>query len=143
MREIILTQGKVALVDDEDFEELNKFKWYASVKKKTSYAQRAKAGQNQKKLFLHRVLIDAPQGFEVDHIDGDGLNNQKSNLRIVTRRENAQNRHINKSSRFFGVTWDKEHTRWRAAIKIKNVTKYLGLFTTEEEAHQKYLEAIP
>ena len=92
MKEIVLTQGKVALVDDEDHEYLNQFKWCAANNGGTFYAIR-KACYDGKWITerMHRVLFDIPPGKEIDHIDHNGLNNQRSNLRIVTRQQNKFN----------------------------------------------------
>jgi len=134
MREIKLTQGKVAFVDDEDFEELNKFKWYAHKHRNTYYALRG----FPIRFTMHRELIFVPQGLITDHIDGNGLNNQKSNLRAVTNRVNGQNLHIKKTSQFPGVYWDKTKQKWKSRIKIKGVLKYIGDFKNEEEAATAY-----
>lgn len=96
MKEIKLTQGKVVLVDDEDYEYLNQFKWYALKNHRTYYAQRVIQNNYIKRtLKMHRVIMDTPCGLEVDHIDGDGLNNQKCNLRNCTFAENRKNRKPN------------------------------------------------
>lgn len=139
MKQISLTQGKVALVDDEDYERLNRFKWYAQKARNTFYAFRM-LGRG-KMVLMHRDILNTPEGMVPDHIDGNGLNNQKSNIRIVTVRQNAQNLHIKKSSRYPGVS--PQNKAWRARIKINGLNIELGMFPTEEEAHEAYLKAIP
>lgn len=89
MKEIELTKGKVSRVSDEDFEELNRRYW--------QYVNGYAMGQigkdpNRKRVMMHRVIMDAPAGMEVDHLDGDKLNNQRSNLRIVTKQDNLRGR---------------------------------------------------
>ena len=143
MKEIELTQGKVAIVDDEDYEKLNQFRWYAVKKAGTYYAMRTRYEPRRETIRMHReILGDIPDDMQVDHIDGDGLNNQKANLRIVTNRQNSQNRHIEKSSRYPGVTWHKAGRKWQAYIRINGKQKYLGLYLTEKEAFQAYKGAV-
>jgi len=140
MKEIILTQGKIALVDDEDYAWLNNFKWYANKLPCTYYAARAKPkrmGTEQ----MHRIILNAPSNLQVDHVDGNGLNNQRNNLRLVTPRENTQNRHYKMTSNYPGVSFKKQANKWVAQIQIKNKKIHLGYFDTEEEAHSKYMEA--
>ena len=149
MKKIKLSQGKFALVDDEDFENLNKYKWFANFRHTSYYAGRHPKGNNRKLIIMHRDILNPPAHLLVDHIDGNGLNNQKSNLRIVTCRVNLQNRHHKKTSRysshFVGVYNDVAVYRkkpWTARIRINNKSKFLGYFLTEEEAHQAYLNAV-
>lgn len=147
MKEIKLTQGKVTLVDDDDYEWLSKNKWCVHKKTKGGfYAQRGvsrKAQGKKRVVMMHRVIMDAPKGMSVDHIDGDGLNNQRSNLRICTQSENSRNRgatSINKSG-FKGVSWKKTNKKWQVTIGFNAKRKYLGLFTTKEEAYKAYCDA--
>jgi hypothetical protein len=143
MKEIPLTQGKVALVDDDDYLELSRFKWYATKHSNSFYAAR-NLSRNKRigpaHEYMHRRIIGFPVG--VDHIDGDGLNNQKSNLRPATQRENLQNLHIQKTSRFPGVRRDKASNKWRADIRINGKRKFLGNFESEEDAFMCYKRAV-
>lgn len=94
MKEIPLTQGMVAIVDDEDHLRLSKYKWYARRSINTFYARcslRRIKGKPRPYLIMHRVILNAPAGLEVDHKDGNGLNNTRANLRLVTRRQNVIN----------------------------------------------------
>lgn len=144
MREIKLTQGKVALVDDEDFEYLNQFRWCAAKNGKTFYAIR-KANYNGKWITerMHRVLCDIPSGKEVDHIDHNGLNNQKDNLRVVTRQENKFNASAWGQSKYLGVSIYNENGRKYIAANIwrNGKKKFLGFFPTEEAAALAYNKA--
>ena len=106
VKEIILSQGKVTLVDDEDFEYLNQWNWAAQPRPNTFYACRNMKLNDGKYRFLqmHRVILNPKQEVFIDHIDGNGLNNQKSNLRLCTSRQNTQNKsNINKTSKYPGV----------------------------------------
>jgi len=142
MRTIELTQGKLALVDDEDFEELNQYKWFANKRGNTFYAVRNTKRPNRTKIRMHKEIMDTPKGLETDHIDGDGLNNCRPNLRVVTSRQNQQNRHTPKSSIYPGICWWKDRGKWRARIEINGKRKHLGLFDVEEEAYNAYLKAL-
>ncbi|RPJ50986.1 MAG: hypothetical protein EHJ95_06095 [Methanobacteriota archaeon] len=141
-KEILLTQGRVTIVDDEDFLFLNKFKWHISGHKKYSrYAVRNyKIGEKWFEQKMHRIILDAPIGFQIDHVDGDGLNNQKENLRVVTSRQNQQNwvNFKKKSSSHPGVSWDNKDKRWKAQIRISGVLNRLGAFVKEEDAFLAY-----
>ena len=144
MKEIPLTQGKIALVDDEDYESLNSYKWCTAKVIRTLYAHRITPRKDGKQtlLLMHRVLLglEKGDGKYVDHIDHDGLNNQKSNLRIVTVSQNQMNRipHKNTSSKYKGVYWYKKNKRWRSQIMINYKQIYLGQFEDEKEAARAY-----
>lgn len=143
MKNIPLTRGKTTLVDDDDYENLIKFKWYTKRGHNTFYACRSIRSKNKRTIVrMHREIIKTPPGFETDHIDGNGLNNQKSNLRIVTQRENAQNRHVSKTSKFAGVSWNMGANKWASFICINRKTKYLGYFEDENIAALRYKIAM-
>lgn len=145
MREIKLTQGKVALVDDSDFDFLNQYKWYARKDGKNFYANRHKRIEGKlTTITMHGALVEYQPGTEIDHKDGNGLNNQRSNLRLCTRIENQRNSRpmCNKThSRFKGVSWNRRHNRWRARVTSDNITISLGCFETEIEAAIAYDQA--
>jgi hypothetical protein len=131
MKEIKLTQGKVALVDDEDFEYLNQVKWYAS-HQRNWYANRDLfIGKKRIHIIMHRLIMNTPMHLEVDHIDHNGLNNQKSNLRNCTRRQNGKN--IRPRNNYLGVYFN---TEGYISAKIYNDGKsiHLGYFKTEIDA---------
>lgn len=138
MKTIKLTQGQVALVDDEDFNMLNKYKWGATYMHTSWYVRRTyRAGEKELMQLIHRVIMNAPKGMMVDHIDHNGLNNQKSNLRLCTNAENARNRVVMKggSSKYKGVSYVKKNVRrWKARIQANCKEKTLGSFHTELEA---------
>ena len=147
MKEIILTQGQVALVDDEDYEWLNYHGWYATKFKNTFYAGRTVPGEirRQKMIKMHHAILGKPpKGFETDHEDGNGLNNQRENLRFVTRRQNTQNRKNakKKTSLFPGVSWHDPTGKWIARIWIDGKQNYLGLFASEQTAFNTYKTVV-
>jgi hypothetical protein len=135
LKEIPLTQGKVALVDDGDYNYLNQFKWCVAHWRNGYYAVRK---EKSKVVIMHRVIMNAPKNKVIDHIDGNGLNNLKSNLRIVSNRQNLQNRHVNKTSKYPGVSWYKRLNKWHTQIRIKNKQKDLGYFENERKAAKAY-----
>ena len=146
MKQIPLTQGQFALVDDEDFEELNKFKWQAMKDRVTYYAVRTVYDRPNKKQYavlMHRFILGLTDPkIQGDHIDHNGLNNQRSNLRVATRKQNIRNSTGNKKamSIYKGVTFYTKENKWVAQISINGKNKYLGIFTDEIEAAKKYDE---
>lgn len=96
MREIPLTRGKVALVDDDDWPLVAEIKWHALVKKSVCYAQ-AKPARSGPSILMHRVILGAKRGQIVDHINGDGLDNRRRNLRLTTPSGNATNNRVRRA----------------------------------------------
>lgn len=148
MKYIPLTQGKYALVDDKDFSELSKFKWYAHAQKSvnnTFYAVRTLIKEDRKKtmIYMHRCIANTPQGMATDHIDGNGLNNQISNLRVCTTKQNLCNKgkQINNTSGLKGVSWHKATQRWRATLNHNGKSIHLGGFDSKEFAREAYVFA--
>jgi hypothetical protein len=143
MKQIPLTRGKITLVDDADYKVLNKHKWYARKIGNTFYASRG-TWINRKVgvVYMHRdILSCVAAGLHCDHIDGDGLNNQRINLRIVTPRQNQQNQHVRKTSRFPGVSICTKDGRWQAHIRYDGKRKNLGFYKDEFVAFQTYVVA--
>jgi hypothetical protein len=144
MKEIPLSQGKVALVDDEDYEWLSQWKWCASFNGCTWYAVRKDcSGPRRRMVKMHRLIMGEPMGIQVDHINGDGWNNQRKNLRLDPNSQNQHNRRKNRrgSSLFKGVSWRKGCRRWWAYIVHLGVKKHLGYFDSEEVAARAYDKA--
>jgi len=147
---IPLTHGYETIVDASDLELVVKYDWYARVRLKadgsirTVYAIRSKkVARKVRMLGIHRTILNAPDGYEVDHIDGDGLNNRRSNLRLASRAENQKNRArpVSNSSGVKGVTWDAARGKWLAQIGSANKHHYLGRFDKIEDAAAAYAAA--
>lgn len=145
--QIELTQGQVARVSAEDFEELSKYQWNAMwlPRRKRFYATRnsSRSCGKKKTILMHRQIMGFPDGMQVDHIHGNTLDNRRSELRLATNAENSRNskRPRNNTSGFKGVTWKKSIQRWIAQISIDGVNTHLGYFETPEAGHAAYCEA--
>lgn len=136
-KEIKLSRGMIAVVDDDDWERANKLRWYSAPSGNTFYAARR---PDSGIVYLHRFIMAAPDGTQVDHIDRDGLNCKRSNLRICSHGENQHHYPIprNSTSGYKGVSFSKWSGRWRARIKVQGKSKYLGQFDTKEDAALAY-----
>ena len=148
MKEIELTQGQVALVDDDMYHELIKWKWYAIWNKNTDsfYVARKipKIGIYPRKILrMHRFIMDAPDGMVVDHINHDTLDNRRENLRVCTNSQNMMNsrKYISNTSGYKGVCWVKKSGKWVARISINKKQTVLGYFTCPKEASKAYCAA--
>jgi len=135
-RFIPLTKGKFAIVDAADYDWLNQFKWHTSTSQKHLYAHCQIEGRD---ISMHRLIMNPPPGMFVDHINGNGLNNKRGNMRICTPRQNAYNRKgKDKTSKYKGVRWDKGTKKWAAQIRKSGNSFHLGLFDNEIEAAKAY-----
>jgi hypothetical protein len=136
MREIKLTQGKVAMVDDECFEIVNKYHWYYHKVSENYGAARSSLGRRGPSEAMHRLVMGAAKGQEVDHINGNPLDNRKSNLRFVTHAQNQKNmgKGVRNKSGYKGVSWHKRAKKWQVFVN----STYLGLFSDLEEATKAY-----
>ncbi len=144
MKEVLLSKGKVALVDDEDLEKVSICSW--------SFDRYARANVWNKELkkyeikYMHRVITGAPKGMDVDHINGDKLDNRKANLRVCTRSENLHNLKGKSRSKSglrgaYRELNRGEGCRWFSQISVKGKMHHLGRFDTAEEAHEAYQKA--
>lgn len=144
VKEIQLTQGKVALVDDDDFERVSMHKWHAAKGRAAAHVlwyARTRDKNADRKIPLHRFILGLERGQLIDHKDGDGLNCQRENLRPATNEQNGANRSKQFSaSRFKGVTaWRcRGDFKWRAQIQHLGKGTHLGLFDSEEDAARVY-----
>lgn len=139
MKEIKLTQGKVTIVDDADFEYLNQWKWYAAFDKSsnTFYAGRTIHGETNKSIRMHRVIMGIVDSCVlVDHINHNGLHNYRSNLRIATKGQNNANvrSHKGSTSKYLGVSWNRQINKWRVVVQKDGKQIRVGHFNTEDEA---------
>ena len=145
MREIVLTQGKVALVDDADHEWLNQWKWYACQNNHTWYVQRARhkdEAPGPSRVYMHRLILSAGDGLEVDHRDGDGLNNRRDNLRLATHALNNKNcHHVSHKTSNLPMGVCCAGGRYKAQIYINGRNIHLGLFDAPEQAAVAYQAA--
>lgn len=139
-RLISLSRNQFAIIDEEDFELVNQFKWYAhkdvigkfyAVKNKTKKC---------KFIRMHNLILNM---YKIDHINGNSLDNRKCNLRSCTLSQNQMNRNINKNSRsgYKGVSWKSNKKLWRAVIKLNRKSIHLGYFDDKEEAAKAYNNA--
>ena len=143
MKIIPLTQGKVAMVDDEDYERIAKYKWYALKNNSTYYAVHTTGdGKEQKTISMAREIMRTPKNLMPDHINHNGLDNRKDNMRNCNRTQNAHNSQKRKrcSSKYKGVHWASQIKRWRAIIHYKKRKISLGCFSKEIEAALVYDE---
>lgn len=144
MKKIKLTKGKFAIVDDEDFEFLNQFRWHFGKSVSRTEYIRTESGIVPRVILMHRFIMGVNDSkVEVDHINHDKLDNRRSNLRLCNRMENGRNRRKgkNNTSGYKGVTWDKERGKWKASIESMNKVKHLGRFDNPEEAALAYDKA--
>ncbi len=145
MIEIPLTQCQVALIDDEDFELVSKYKWNASKNRKSFYAGtdiRMPDG-SWKRLLMHRLVMNAKAGQQVDHIHHLTLDNRKSELRLCTNIQNHYNSStpVNNTSGYKGVSWCTFTRKWEVRIRVSSRRVYLGRYADKESAYAAYCAA--
>lgn len=143
MRKILVNSAlhgvKEILLDDDVYEELKNFTWCVQKQGNKFYAMRKH--NRTKTIIMHRSIMNViDRNVYVDHIDGNGLNNQRNNLRLSTHSENLCNRPSVKNSKsiYKGVAWVSSHKKWRASIQANKVQKVLGYFNNEIEAAKAY-----
>ncbi|MHA2067868.1 MAG: HNH endonuclease, partial [Candidatus Thorarchaeota archaeon] len=137
---------KYAIVDPDDYDRLSKYKWYATRSEHTFYARRTDlTGRKRRIIRMHREIIKVPDGMFVDHINHNGLDNRKANLRLATRAQNNYNRRRFRSpgsnSKFKGVSWSRYRNLWRARIGVNGKRKNIGYFQSQIEAAKAYDKA--
>lgn len=136
-RLILLTQGKFAIVDAEDYDWLSQYKWCAAKDKEAFYAHRGNGGTT---VSMHRAIMRAPKGMMCDHKNHNGLDNRKGNLRLCTSAQNQYNKRPKKgcASRYKGVVLRSNRKRWRAKIGFSRKRIHLGDFANEIQAALAY-----
>lgn len=135
MREIPLTRGLTAIVDDTDYEWLSQCPWHAH-RGGRHYFYACRFINGKQRVFMHRLLTNAPNGMEVDHINGDPLDNRRANLRLCTHGQNQMNSVMRDQTHLKGA--HPHHNRWEASIRVNGRIVSLGTFDTEEEAGHAY-----
>jgi hypothetical protein len=140
-----LTRGFVAQIDASDLHKVAGFNWFAVVQSYTVYAVRRVSGVKGRgsKISMHRQIIGATNDVQVDHVDLNGLNNRRENLRIATPQQNCFNRRKTRAntSGFKGVCWNRKSRKWQAGIRINGRSVHLGLFETIDAAYNAYCQA--
>lgn len=143
MKKIPLTQGKSALVDDKDYKYLMQWKWHY---RSNGYAVRkqylggGRGDENYKTIYMHREILNTSKDMHTDHINGNGLDNTRNNLRECSYTQNMQNKSKsrNKSSKYKGVGWDKRSRKWRSSITLNKKQIYICVSSSEIEAAKRY-----
>ncbi len=139
-----LTRGYEAIIDAADVPLVEGFNWIAFVRPHTVYViSSRKTGNTPSTIYLHRLIMGAPVGLEVDHVDCNGLNNRRNNLRFASKSQNAHNQRIRSNNRsgVKGVSFNKKRGLWVAHIKIQYKSRTIGSFRTIEEASAAYAAA--
>ena len=144
MKQIELTQGKVAIVDDADYDWLNQYKWYANEEESGFYAVRSSSQKKGKRhqIRMHRLILGLEFGDsqQTDHQNHNTLDNRQDNIRIASSNQNSRNTksHRDSTSKFKGVSWYKLLKKWRTDILVSGKPTYLGSFVDEEMAAMAY-----
>lgn len=148
MKEIQLSRGYKAIVDDEDYDRLSQWRWNISTCNGGVYPTRGERiegtkPQRRRVVRMHVEIMNPPAGMLVDHINGDTLDNRRCNLRVCTKGQNQMNmrRNSRNTSGYRGVHWNKKNKKWTAIIRVANRKHYLGLFESVEAAATAYAEA--
>ncbi len=142
MKKVKLTRGKFATVDNDVYEKVNKYNWYYI---EGGYAARDDFSSGKRKMvYMHRFIMDPPEGMVIDHINGKKHDNRKENLRICTHRQNSWNakKRTDNKSGYRGVSWDKSKQKWGVRLKVGNLYKFGGYFTNKIEASKRYGELV-
>lgn len=150
MKSVHLPGGYVAFVDDDLWPLVRLYTWHVAKSRNTYYAWTNVRHPEKEELAytrkgMHQLVMGTQlgDGQQIDHVDGNGLNNQRSNLRFATTQQNMANRQAMSggSSSYKGVHWDKRTQKWRAQISVNGKQRHLGVFTDELEAAQAYDKA--
>ena len=138
MKKIKLPNNKLTLVDDSDYEFLNQWRWhdYDGYVARTLYLGGGRKNARYKMVKMHRVIMANPEGYQIDHINGDKYDNRRCNLRLATNSQNQMNKKVPKncSSGVTGVRWKKQADKWSALLIENGKRHHLGYFDTKEDA---------
>jgi len=128
MKKIKLTQGKYAIIDDKDFEFINRYQWH--------YDGRYAARAGKHKVYMHMEINKTLKGFDTDHINRNKLDNCRCNLRSVTRSQNFINIGLktNNTSGYKGVSWYRRYKKWKVSLNINKKYIWIGYFVNKEDA---------
>jgi len=137
MKEIELNHGYITLIDDEDYELISSWKWFANDSRGIIYARGYKNG---KRIMMHRLIMSTPEGMDTDHINHNSLDNRKENLRICTHSQNNQNMKKPKGNKsgYKGVFWNKKNKNWRSTITCNGKQIEVGSFDNAIDAAKAY-----
>jgi len=138
---IPLTQGRFAKVDPADYVWLAQFRWHCKANTDIIYAVRTiQVAGKSKRIYMHRQIMDTPEDLVCDHVNHDGLDNRRGNLRNCTTSQNNANRRCapTATSQYLGVSWDKRRRKWVAYIKKEGKQRFLGSFDSEIDAAKAY-----
>lgn len=144
---IELTNGAKAIVDNDDYSKYVATTWNQDRRgyaRRNTYIGGGRAKPKYKTILLHRLIADAPSHMQVDHINGNPLDNRKSNLRLCTQAENCRNaakRKNSRTSRYKGVCWDSESRKWLVQIQVNEHQTKIGRFHSETVAAESYNKA--
>lgn len=140
-KRIPLSQGKFAVVDKADYEHMMQYKWSCVGKPPLVYAH-TRTTKFGSVLYMHRVIMNAPKGMQVDHIDGDCLNNRRGNLRVCTQSQNSHNSRLSvrNTSGYKGVRFSKQRKKWMVFITVNGTVTNFGYFPDVRTAVKKYNE---
>jgi hypothetical protein len=142
MKEIPLTRGMVALVDDEDYELVSQYKWAAATSYGITYARsHTYDGYRRSTVPMHRVIMNPAPDMHIDHINHNGLDNRRENLRICTNSQNGHNHRRKVGKTGYRGVW-KHGKKWQAVIKAHGKQTYLGTFLTPEQAALAWNKAV-
>jgi len=137
MKKIKLTRGYEAIVDDSDFEDVSKYRWYYA----HGYAVRTVYNNGKPyQLRMHRLLLNTPNGMDTDHVNRNRLDNRRKNLRVASRSENVANSFVTKQNKsgYKGVSWKKSNSKWCAQIRFNNKVFHIGLYSDIKKAAKAY-----
>jgi len=143
MKLILLTQNKFTIIDDEDYKLISDYKWCVSKKRNNTFYAVTNT-KERKRLYLHRLIMEANKGDEIDHVNHDTLDNRKTNLRFVNPSQQQWNRSKRRNkvtSKYKGVSWYKRYNKWHSKIMFHGKTIHLGYFLSEIDATRAYDKA--